>query len=201
LALQQNNRHVDEYILEFQNLHDKVPDMAQADALYQFQRGLRQEIAIELTKANKQNLQEAVELAARVGGLLQGANSSSSSSGRSTAHQMEMVSNGNTGLIKDLTEAVLNAIQAQQGMSGIGAKTQTHQGYLQENLKGGAGRGGQSQRKGPPRTRPPFAVSIPGVSPQVVEQRRAAGQCFRCGQSGHRSIECPNSISSSQPLN
>jgi hypothetical protein len=190
-ALQQGARHIDEYIAEFNRLHAQVPNMSEPDASAQFVRGLRRELATKLEDDDWENMPLAalVAKAARIGGRAAAAAASS----RAVVNQMDLDDgDGAAPDVDRITRAVLNALQAQGGdMAGIGAKTQTHRGYL--SGRGGA-KGGRGDRGG--RT---FAV--PGVPAAVVEQRRAAGQCFRCGNSEHRSMECPNAVSASQPLN
>jgi hypothetical protein len=203
-ALQQGARHIDDYIAEFSKLHAQVPDMAEPDARAQFVRGLRRELAVKLEDVDWETMPLAavVAKAARVGGR---ATAAQPAAGRVTVHQMEIDDgNGATSLDERITKAVLNAMQAQQGgMPGMGAKTQTHRGYANERAgapgRGGfrTGRGGRFGGRGGG-----FAsYTIPGVPSAVVDQRRAAGQCLRCGSSEHRGMECPNAPSATQPSN
>lgn len=200
--LQQGSRHVNEYIAEFQRLHTQLPSMAEDDALFAFERGLRRDLVEKLRLQGVTHLQEAIALAARVGGITAAASSLPSSAnphGRSaSAHQME-VDEGNGASMEDrIARAMLNALQQSGagGMSGMGAKTQTQRSYQQQR---GGRSGAHGERGGRPggARRAPMTLNIPGVPASVVEQRRAAGQCFRCGSGDHRSIECPNAISSS----
>ncbi|MDR3741048.1 MAG: retrotransposon gag domain-containing protein, partial [Terracidiphilus sp.] len=131
--LQQGNRSVNDYIADFQRLRTQLPSMAEEDALHAFERGLRRDLAEKLRVQGVSSVQEAIAMAARIGGLMQ---AGSSHVGRSAhAHQME-IDDGDgaaTSLDDRITKAVLNAMQAQQGgMSGMGAKTQTHRGYANE---------------------------------------------------------------------
>jgi hypothetical protein len=43
--------------------------------------------------------------------------------------------------------------------------------------------------------------TISGVPAFVVEQRRAANQCYRCGSGEHQGRQCPNATSASQQGN
>jgi hypothetical protein len=204
--LAQGSRGVNDYIADFQRLRTALPGMAEEDALYAFERGLRRELAVELRKQGVATLQEAIALVARVGGLLQAtAAGGPHSERRSSVHQMD-VDDGDgaaSSLDERIQRAVLNAMRERDGgSSGLGAKTQTHQGYTQERRRGGGGKsggrggrfggrggGGGGGGFGPPQ--------IPGVPAHVMEQRRADNLCFRCGSGAHQSRECPNAASAS----
>lgn len=188
--LQQGSRGVNEYIAEFQRLRTLLPSMAEEDALHAFERGLRRELAEKLRVEGVTTVQAAIALAARVGGLLQAAGSAAAA-GRASVHQMDGGSDGDASLEDRVTRSVLNALSAR----GIGAKTQTLRGYEDERAGRGGGRGGRGGgRQGGNRA----GGGVPGVPPEVVEQRRAAGQCFRCGSGDHQSRQCPNAVSAVQ---
>ena len=68
--LQQGSRGINDYIAEFQRLRTLLPSMSEDDALYAFERGLRRELAEKLRVQGVSSVQEAIALAARVGGLL-----------------------------------------------------------------------------------------------------------------------------------
>jgi Retrotransposon gag protein len=192
-SLRQNNRGVNEYIAEFQRLRAIIPDMSEADALFAFESGLQPMLALELRKAASTKLTDALALAARVGGITEAA-SASSSQGRSapaaSAHQMDV----SEGVEERITRSVLNALQMQNSgaPTGFGAKTQTQRSYQQDRRGRGRSGGSAGSRFGEQRSLPP----VPGVSAAVVEQRRTAGQCYRCGSVDHTRFECPNATSS-----
>jgi hypothetical protein len=195
-ALRQGGRGINDYIADFQRLRAQLPTMAEDDALFAFEAGVNRDIAVELRKHRVQTVADAISLAAHVGSI--GSATMAPAAGhrdgaRALAHQMEIDDGGDASLEGRISRAVLNAMQSQQ--AGMGAKTQTQRGYQQER-GGGSGARGRGGRFGG-ASRPPMAISIPGVPAPLVEQRRAAGQCFRCGSGDHRSIECPNAISAS----
>ena len=64
--LQQGSRSVNDYIADFQRLRTQLPTMAEDDALYAFERGLRRELAEKLRVQGVSSVQEAIALAARV---------------------------------------------------------------------------------------------------------------------------------------
>jgi Retrotransposon gag protein len=188
--LQQGSRDVNEYIADFQRLRTQLPTMGEEDALYAFERGLRRELAEKLRMQGVQSLREAIAMAARVGGLMQAVRPAPVPA--ASAHQMDT----SDSVEERITRSVLNALQAQgsSAPTGFGAKTQTQRGYHQDRRGPGRGRAGSSAggRFGEQRSLPP----VPGVSAAVVEQRRAAGQCYRCGSADHTRFECPNATSS-----
>ena len=196
--LQQGSRHINDYIADFQRLHTLLPTMGQEDALYAFERGLRRDLSEKLRMQGVATLREAIAMAARVGGLLQTA--APASQGRAAAaNQMEADHGESPSSLDDrISRAVLNAMQTQGGAAGLGAKTQTHRGYNSErgaSSRGGGTRGGRGGRVG---GRGGFTYTIPGVPAALVDQRRAAGQCLRCGSVEHRGMECPNAPSATQ---
>jgi hypothetical protein len=193
--LVQGSRSVNDYISDFQRLRTQLPSMAEEDALYAFERGLRRDLAEKLRVQGVETVQAAIAMAARVGGLTQAA------AARPSLHQMDIDDNGGASLDDRIQQAVLNAMHARDN-GGMGAKTQTHRGYTQERGRGGGRSGPQSGRGGRFGGRPPMGTpTIPGVPAAVVEQRRAAGQCYRCGSGEHQGRQCPNATSASQQGN
>lgn len=202
--LQQGTRPVDAYIAEFNLLQARVPDMAEAEARPLFVRGLRREIAdkIEDDDWEAMPLAKIVAKAARIGNRAAGVASSLPSGPRAAANQMEVDSGAEFEAA--VNRAVLNALAAQgppgnatSSGSGLGAKTQTQRGYDSARGRGSfGGQRGGSQGRFQARPLP----SIPGVPAHIVEQRRAAGVCYRCG-GDHRSMECPSAPSAQQPTN
>ncbi len=199
--LQQGSRHINEYIADFRRLRTQLSDMGEADALHAFVRGLRRDIAVELRKQRVQTVADAIELAAHVGSIAAGAAASTTQGRPAHANQMDTDDGDGSANRLDRIEAALNAMAARDN-SGMGAKTQTHRGYAQERGRGG-GRGGfQGGRGGRFGGRPAMGTpTIPGVPASVVEQRRAANQCYRCGSSEHQGRQCPNATSASQQGN
>jgi hypothetical protein len=193
------NRHVNDYISDFQNLHTLLPSMSEEDAMYAFERGLRRDLAEKLRVQGVSSLQEAIAMAARVGGLLQ---STATPHGRAAAaaNQMDVDSSDGASLDDRIAKAVLNAMNTRQpstggtgGMAAPGAQTQTHRDYRSDHGRGTM-RGGRGGRFGGRPREPP---AVPGVSVEIVKQRLEAQQCVRCGADGHRSPACPNAISAS----
>jgi hypothetical protein len=195
-ALKQSSRTVHDYISEFQRLHSLLPGMEEADLIFLFESGLNSAaIRMELRKVDPQNLKEAYALAARLASI-DSAHSPSAPTARvaSTVNQIETEEDNHSRL--DRMEATLNALAAAQGM---GTKTQTTRGYQQDH-HGTKDRFGNRRGPGgaPTSQRLPDMLGLPAA---LVEQRRAADQCYRCGSSQHKSYSCPNAVSSSSSSN
>lgn len=192
--LTQGARGVNDYIADFQRLRTQLTSMSEDDALHAFERGLRRDLAEKLRVQGVTTVQEAIALAARVGGITQAAASSGAPPRAASAAQMDI--DCGDGIEERIARTVLNALSAQNngGMMGIGAKTQARMGYQQERAVSAAQRPFSKRfSRGAPR---PLPV-IPGVPTHIVEQRRAANLCYRCGSAEHASRECPNATSAS----
>lgn len=203
-ALRQGSRHVNEYIAEFQRLRALLPDMSEPDALFAFESGLQPALALELRKQGSSTLADALALAARIGSLTSALAASGSQPHRAAAaaaNQMDIDDGDGASLDERISRAVVNAMQSQQaqpgaGSSGFGAKTQTQRGYQAERSARNGARAGQRGGRGGgsrPNSRP--LPVVPGVPPELVQQRWDAKQCLRCGTDGHTSHACTNAIS------
>lgn len=207
-ALRQGTRHVNEYIAEFQRLHTQIgaASLGEANALHAFERGLRPDLAEKLRVQGVSKLQDAIAMAARVGGLTQANTSATATQAAVRAHQMEAESDEayrEIRIAQIAAQAALNAMQGQQTQNGQGLPTGNvkppSQGYPRspERSRGGPFRGrggfGRGGRFGGPRPQP----VVPGVPAEVVRQRLQARHCLRCGSDSHASFACPNAISAS----
>lgn len=204
-ALRQGSRGINDYIADFQRLRALLPDMSEADAVFAFESGLSPALALELRKQGSAKLSDALSLAARIGGLTAAAAAAPSGRAAAAVNQMAFDDEDGAPMEERITRAVLNAMQSQQAQgassAGLGAKTQTHRGYLSERGRGGAaargGRGGNAGsrfgNRGPPE--------VPGVPAEVIQQRWTDKVCLRCGTAGHNSHACPNAISASRSSN
>jgi Retrotransposon gag protein/Chromo (CHRromatin Organisation MOdifier) domain len=206
---------VNAYIAEHQRLSALIPKMDDATALHSFEHGLRGDIAEKLRVHGVSTLNEAITMAARIGGLISVAPTRTSGPSQqglhpSRLHQMDAMEdtdesaqnqNAMDARLNRLEGLLLNAVShhsfgsegPQGGYQGLGAKSQTKRGYQQQS--NGGGRSGPPRRGHPFQRRPP--PTIPGVPNDIVQRRWDAHQCVRCGESGHQSIACPNPISSS----
>jgi hypothetical protein len=195
-SLRQGSRHIDEYIADFGKLHAQVSDMAEPDARAQFVRGLQQELANKLEELDWEGmpLQTLIARAARIGARISAARMPQ---GKPSLNQMDIDDGDNSARRLDRIEAALNAMAARD-TGGMGAKAQTQRGYQQERNASarGGGRGGRFGARGGGNDAA-HIPKIPGVPAAIVEQRRAAGQCYRCGSAEHSRFDCPNATSAS----
>ena len=194
LSLAQGKAPVNDYIAAFRRLLVSVPDMGEADKLFQFLRGLRPPIAAHLRIQNVTTLDAAVQMAARIGSVGEMAAAAQEHAGAassSAAHApMEL-------------DALLNIEGLEQETSGCVPQTApgnapATQAQLAEllnalrgQLKGSAGSGNNAgTRSGKPRRfgGPP---RIPHLTPAQVHEYMAAGKCFGCGSKEHTSRGCP----------
>ena len=207
---------VNVYIAEYQRLSTLIPKMDDATALHSFEHGLRADIAEKLRVHGVSTLHEAITMAARIGGLTttasaRGAGPTTHGYPSSRLHQMDAMEDVDApaqqqtamdARLNRLEGLLLNAMThsfgsegpTQGGYQGLGARSQTKRGHQQSH---GGGRSGAAPRQDRRPFQPRMAPVIPGVSEDVVRSRWDNRQCLRCGQGDHRSVACPNPISSS----
>ena len=193
--LRQANRHINDYIADFQRICSHCPDMANKEALHAFERGLRPDIAEKLRIQGVDTVASAIAIAARIGGLTPSSTINPHGRPVATANQMNIDSNGATDIQRIVNDAVINALRTQPGFGG---QHDRDDGAATNNRSGsGNSNGGRLQRGGRPfggrSARPP--PSIPGVPASVVQQRWDSKQCLRCGAADHLALSCPNAIS------
>src|SRR5690606_25479283 len=120
-ALQQGNRHVNEYIADFQRLHARLPTMSEDDVRAQFVRGLRQELAAKMEDEDWEDMPIATlyTKAARRGA--RSATATHAPQGRPAAVNQMDIDDGNGASLDDIVQrAVLNAMSTHGG-NGMGA--------------------------------------------------------------------------------
>jgi len=194
--LEQANRGVDAFISDFQRLCALIPTASEADKLFNFLRGVRRDIGDRIRVDGTRTVEKAIETAARMGNLT---SSAPSGSGTHPSRLQQMELDGPAVAVQDSRldriEATLHAIAQQNsfgsegpagGYKGLGAKTQTQRSYRQQ------GQGGSGNRPSNRQQRPP--IQVPGVSPEELQRRLTERLCTRCGEPGHNSHACPNSI-------
>ena len=193
-VLKQGGRSVLAYIAEFQRLMALLPTMDEGTAVYKFVSSSSPAIATRLREENVQTLSAAYAKAALLDAAASSAASASAPPARPAAAAFQMDSYSSADSRMDRLEATLHAIAAAQG---IGARTQTQHGYQQDRGAPRSRFAGRSGGRGGGPSGPQRPPSVPGVPAAVVEQRKAANQCYRCGDAEHTRFDCPNAISSS----
>jgi hypothetical protein len=179
--LQQGNRHINDYIADFQRIHASLPKMDEQDAIHAFERGLRADLAVKLREHAVETVAAAIALAARIGGLT--AATATNPHGRPAAAAVNQMDIDAGGIQQLVNTAVLNALRM-QSIDG-GASERGGRGHRGRRSFGGRAAG----RRPPP--------NIPGVPSNIVQQRWDAKQCLRCGAADHLALSCPNAISAS----
>ena len=182
-ALRQGNRDVNEYILEFQHLIAKIPNMETNGILHAFQRGLRLDLYAEVNKLDNPTLAEMISLVSKMDGVTR-----MGQGNRPAAHQLIHT----PGDLQEQLAAVQAQINAMQDAAG-GAPRGSPRGGRGRFGGGRGGCGGNGAGRSP---RPP--PQVPGVPADVLAQRQAAKQCYRCGSGDHHSLACPNAITARQ---
>jgi uncharacterized membrane protein YgcG len=202
LTLTQGKQSVHEYVDAFRRLLIRVPSMSNDDRLFQFIRGLRPAIGLQLRVHGVATLDDAIAMAARIGGIsdsVQHVHAQGGSAASSSAPmELDMLA-GIEGLEADTSSAtdapitraelqlLLNAIR--EGHRGTGASSSSSSSNRQGGDRAGGNRGAQGASGGfqGPRGLP----RIKGFSPEKVQQYMDANKCFGCHNVGHRSSECP----------
>lgn len=207
-ALRQGMRHINDYIADFQRISAQIgTELSTHEAMYAFEQGLRTDLAEKLRIEGVTTLQAAIETVARIGGLTAAATHGAQQRGgvAGRVHQMEYRSD-DIPLDAQVAQlqTQLNAMLAQQaqhntahdGRASFSVGPHTHP----QRTGGFSGRGrGRVGRWGGERRERPLPT-IPGVSAAEVRRRWDARVCVRCGEAGHRGLECGNAISA-QPKN
>ena len=167
------------YVSAFRNLLISLPDMGEADRLYQFMVGLHERLASHCRVQNVQTLAEAEELVVRVGAAHTPAHvpaaAAAAAANEPSAMDMNNVEFDDDGddeapVTKQQFRALLNAIQ-QGGNRRAGA--------------GSNNRGAQGARG--PHVKQQFTPEQWAARKALMEK----GACFNCEETGHRSFACP----------
>jgi hypothetical protein len=191
IGLAQGRHSVHEYVASYRRLMISLPAMEEGDRLFAFLRGLKPTIAAQLRVRSVATVDDAIEMAVRVGSLSDYAILAAGTGGIGSPQQgstpMELdallsdpadepdsaPADGGGPVTRAELIAALNAIAQQRipsryqgGVSGQGAPRQ----------RGSAGRG---------------LPRIPHLSPDQVKEYMDAGKCFGCGSTAHQSRACP----------
>ena len=187
--LTQGKNSVHSYIAAFQRLLISVPDMAEADRLYQFLQGLRPSTATHLRIQGVTLLSSAYDMAARIGGMGEAhpsAGASSSSGARGDA-PMDLDSLANIeGLEYDTsadssTEGPVTRGELRELLNAMRDERRGQASGLGRNARSA---NGSQFTRGLPR--------IAHLTPVQVKEYMDANMCFGCGSKDHRSRQCPS---------
>jgi hypothetical protein len=202
------------YTEQFLELVAMLPDMSEADRVFQYKQGLNPAVHTLIAALVLPTLREVTDAAMRAdahrtaaqGSSTSGASSSGSSSGggrnfgRFAARVAQMESDESASpaqldLVADMAssfaelEARLNAIGSTPSF-GRGGKSQRGRGGGRRGTSppGGSVEGSSRPSRGPGLNPGPTPGLTSGMAHQRVEQRL----CIRCGRDGHFKTECTN---------
>jgi Retrotransposon gag protein len=183
-ALSQGKHSVNDYVDSFRRLLARIPDMGPADQLFQFIRGLRPALATQLRVHDKKTLDEAINLAVRVGSLGEMA-AAQASSGSSAPMELDALA-GIEGLEADTSTATDTPITR--------AELQQLLNAMREGHRGTGASSSNSNRNGNGRYVPRGLPTHPNLTPDQVKEYMEAGKCFGCGSKDHRGRQCHKRI-------
>lgn len=175
-ALEQGRSPINDYVASFRRLIVSLPSMDADTRMYQFRRGLVPALRLQLLQAAPTTLEAAISLAVRVGSSqlqMQGAADAPAAPHPPSA--MDLCAMLGSEVQHDphapiTQEQFTMLLAAMQGTAARAAASPA------------AGQGG-APRRGTPR--------IAGFTPERVQQYMAAGMCFGCDATDHRSPDCP----------
>jgi hypothetical protein len=188
LTLVQGKQSVHEYVDAFRRLLIRVPSMSNDDRLFQFIRGLRSTIGVQLRVHGVTTLHDAIAMASRIGGISDAQQQGGAASSSSVPMELDALA-GIEGLEADTSTAanapitraemqqLLNAIR--DGQRGTGASSSGSS---------------NSNRNGNGRYVPRGLPTHPNLTPDQVREYMEAGKCFGCGSKDHRGRQCPKRI-------
>src|SRR5680860_1011144 len=180
--LTQGKMSVHDYTSAFRALLVAVPNMGEEDRLFNYQKGLNHQIALQLNVHNINTLEEAIAMASRVGSFgdahAAGRAAPSASSSSSSA-PMDL---GNT----EDREEDADAAAVPRAVAELRAEFREMLNAM-SNIRGGRGGAGASSRGGFSSNLP----RIPHLRPMQVKEYMDAGKCCVCGSTEHRSRDCP----------
>jgi hypothetical protein len=185
--LTQGSSHINTYVAQFRRLTLAVPDMSEADKLFNFLTGVRPSIAAQIRMLGVATLNDAIVSATRIGsaGEIHMLASSNHSSAQGSEAAMDI---SNIEGLEQETSAEGAASSTAPAGAGVPVTREDLRELLnamREERKAPAARsqGGKQRQRGLP--------VVPHLSPDQVRQYMDAGKCFGCGSTEHRSRECP----------
>ena len=190
-ALAQGKLTTNEYVDQFRRLLARIPDMGAPDQFHQFRRGLRPAIVAQLDVQHPPitSLDDAINLAVRVGSRfdMTASSSSSSSSGSSSGHHAPMDLSNVEGLENDTNATDADAPITRAEMKLMLAAMQDTRRAA--GASSSSSSGSSSHYRG--RGRPGGLPRMPHLTEDQVKEYMAAGKCFGCGAKDHTSRDCP----------
>ena len=190
-ALTQGKQTTSEYVDSFRRLLARIPDMGAPDQLHQFRRGLRPAIVMQLDVQTPPitALNDAINLAVRVGSRFDMAassssGSSSSNSGSSAPMELDNIEGLEGDTASDAADAPVTRAELKLLLAAM-------QDKRRQGAGGSSSSGGNRDRNGRFAGQSRGLPTIPHLTPEQVKEYMDAGKCFGCGSKDHRSRGCP----------
>lgn len=183
---QRVGQSVNQYVSYFQNTLTPIDDMGDADQVHHFVNGLLGPIAAKVWEKHPTNLVEAIDAAVSVEAMSNygraAAPSSGASGSNSGAAPMDLnnIEAENESEVDPMMLMLREVVAANKAME------------MRLNALSAAPRGGQRGQRGKPNHGSrPAGDRIDGLTPELIQELRTAGKCFRCKETGHMKNECP----------
>jgi hypothetical protein len=191
LALSQGKQSVHEYVDAFRRLLIRVPSMSDDDRLYQFIRGLRSSIGVQLRVQGVATLHDAIAMAARIGGISDAQQQGGAASSSSAPMELDALA-GIEGLEADTSAAANAPITRAELQQLLNAIREGHRGTSASSCSSSSS--SSSNRNGNGRYVPRGLPTVPHLTSDQVREYMEAGKCFGCGSKDHRGRQCPKRI-------
>jgi hypothetical protein len=168
-TMTQGKHSVNEFVSHFRRLASGIETMHVDDQLFHFQRGLNQKLRERLAELQPSSLDQAINLAVRIGHVAYG--SSAASGSGPAAMDLSAMYAGEYDYDYDNGNA-------------SSAASEPSLASIQEQLNALMQRNGAAQR-GPTQT-----PKIPGLTEKEVKEHMKAEKCFICHEIGHSIRNC-----------
>jgi hypothetical protein len=183
---------VQSYIAAFNQLITAIPTMDEEDKVHRFTSGLRTTLQEKVIMAlpDSPTLAHAIAAATKIGGISQFASAGTSAIASGSAAPMDLSALQMFGIDASEFEGADSAPASDSSSAPV---TRKELQEMQKSLLNAL----QQQRKGKTNDRGDRRVRrfprIDGVTESQIRERLKAGQCFICGEEGHRANACPKS--------
>ena len=191
------NRNVLDYTAKFNEIDQLLPSEAALSRVLAYERGLPADYAVKCAERQFNTLAEATSAMTALWHAKESARHTPASLGNTELAD----ATGDTASSSSRTASTTaTPSQAADPIGDLRAQVAQLAAMMTERLqpaqrgrgavgRGGGGSGGRSrQRESAPRAR----SRTPGLSDELARARIAAGECIKCGQSGHYKSECTN---------
>lgn len=184
INLKQGGRHVDEYVAEFQRLTTLLPELNPAMVRHFFHRGLSAELAQEVDRQPASTpLPQLIALVTRIGAMYAAVRRDRPAA---SARQMDL-GDALPGWSDSIERAVAKHMELYAMQESFAARKRAFRA-------GGASIPTRAARFRAPTNEPLPLPKVPGVPPELVQKRRDARLCYRCGSKEHARHDCPNAV-------